>query len=265
MGQRVILTGASGLLGRHVFSHWDEAVGELVVPGTSAPRVDLLRLGAVEELIETVQPAKVIHLAWIASGSADYRTSPENEIWVDRSIALTEICKARGVDLYLTGSAVDSRPGNDLYSSSKAALLEACRADLNAKRLGWIRPFYVFDSEARRPGLLRDALEAKRNGKPLTIRHPQSQHDFVHAGDVASGIVTAVRHRLLGEVEIGSGKLRSVVEFAEAVGATAIQDSNTPSAETYSHVERPADIEPLKALGWAPQLTERHFPQSDEK
>ena len=86
MAATALITGASGLLGAWTLRHWD-VPGLHPVPVRSSD-VDLLEVGAAADLVARTAPAVVIHLAWCASGQADYRSSPDNERWVAASVDL---------------------------------------------------------------------------------------------------------------------------------------------------------------------------------
>ena len=60
------------------------------------------------------------------------------------------------------------------------------------------------------------ATSARERGETLHLRSPHQAHDFVHASDVGRAIVAAVAHDLMGEVQIGSGRLHTVAELVTA-------------------------------------------------
>lgn len=257
MATRALITGASGLLGTWTLRHWD-VLGIEAVP-VSRQESDLLAHGAAEGLLDKHRPDLVVHLAWSASGMADYRTSPDNERWVDASLQLAEACHRKGVRQWLTGTVVDdSRDAADAYSRAKSRLREALAPQIDSGDVGWLRPAYVFDEEARRPGLVAHALGARDRGDHALLRSPHSSHDFIHASDVGRAVVLAVAEDLRGLIPIGSGRARTVADLVSALGVewqADCSDTHTPTI----HAASATDPSRLHRLGWSPRQTEEFF------
>ncbi|WP_374456366.1 NAD-dependent epimerase/dehydratase family protein [Nocardioides sp.] len=257
MAPRALITGASGLIGRWVLQHWgDTPVEPVPVRHTD---VDLLAPGAAADLVERTAPTHVVHLAWSASGRADYRTTDDNERWLDATLELVEAVRASGSTVWLTGTAVDDEDdAADAYARSKARLKATLAPLIEDSSVGWLRPFYVFDEARRRPALVDLATTARESGETLHLRSPHQHHDFVHASDVGRAVVAAVSHDLVGEVPIGSGSLRSVADLVTRLGAPwSADDAQQTPAPTHSGDT--ADTTRLAAVGWAPTRTEEFF------
>ncbi|MDR7255335.1 nucleoside-diphosphate-sugar epimerase [Nocardioides sp. BE266] len=257
MASRALITGASGLLGQWVLHHWGDTAIE-PVPVRHAD-VDLLVPGAASDLIGRSGATHVVHLAWSASGRADYRTSGDNERWVEATLELVEAARAAGTAVWLTGTAVDDEAdAADAYTRSKAGLKTTLSSLIEDSVVGWLRPFYVFDEDRRRPALVEMATAARERGEALHLRSPHQQHDFVHASDVGRAIVATVSHGLAGEVSIGSGSLHSVADLVTRLD-TAWSADEDQQAPPPTHSGETADITRLAALGWAPTRTEEFF------
>lgn len=257
MATSALITGASGLVGTSVMRHWE---GLAPAPRPVRSRdVNLLAPGAAAELIARTEPSHVVHLAWCASGQADYRTSDDNARWVDATLELVAAATAAGSAVWLTGTVVDeSVDAGDAYSRSKARLKGALAPEIAAGSVGWLRPYYVFDDEQRRPAVVDLAATARDEGVPVALRHPFHAHDFVHVSDVGSAIVLAVANGLSGEVPIGSGRLHTVADLVVAMGAAWAGD-DAPPPQDITHAGEIADITRLTDLGWAPTRTEEFF------
>ncbi len=98
------------------------------------------------------------------------------------------------------------------------------------------------------------------------LRTPHSRHDFVHAGDVGAAVRTVVRHRLAGEVPVGTGRVREVSELVRALGVPwePAPDAVDPRAgatadPTTSQQHDAADTRRLRDHGWAPSRTKELF------
>src|SRR5882757_7966324 len=100
--KRVLLTGATGFIGRHALMPLLEGQYEVHAvhsshPIQSDPRViwhkaDLLAEGVVGKICEDVQPTHLLHFAWYVSAQ-DYKTSKENERWKNATMALMHAFK----------------------------------------------------------------------------------------------------------------------------------------------------------------------------
>jgi nucleoside-diphosphate-sugar epimerase len=252
-----LITGASGLIGRHVMRQWD--VEGLRAQAVAHERDDLLEPGVPTALVERVRPEVVVHLAWIASGSPAYRSSDDNERWLRSTLELARVCDAVGARLLATGTPVDGALDSpDAYSSAKARLWHELRPAVDEGRIGWLRPYYVFDEERRRPALLAHALAAHEQGVPVVLRTPESEHDFIHASDVGRAVVLAAQHRLAGELPIGSGHLRRVCDLVGALGIAWTVEGSTGDG-TRPQLHDAADSHRLRELGWVPTRTDELF------
>jgi nucleoside-diphosphate-sugar epimerase len=253
-----LITGATGLIGAAVLKSWSDP--DLEPLAVDREQHDLLVPGTATALVEQVRPAVVVHLAWVASGTPGYRTSGDNERWLAATLELASACSTYGALLLATGTPLDREPsGADAYSVAKSALWQALSPAVADGRVGWLRPFYVIDPDRRRPALVEQALAARAEQRPLTLLTPESRHDFVHVSDVATAVCTAATHRLVGETEIGSGRLRAVRELVEALGVSW-QAGAPPADSTPPHVHVAANVARLVDLGWSPTTTEELFP-----
>ena len=264
MAARALITGGTGLIGSWVVHHWDVPALDPVPLGSADH--DLLAPGAMASLLDDYQPDVVVHLAWSASGRADYRHSDDNVRWRAATRDLVSASERTRTRLWLTGTVVDDESdAPDAYSREKAGLRRELEGHVAAGSIGWLQPFYVVDEVRRRPGLVAHALAAAERSEPVALQTPDAAHDFVHASDVGSAVVAAVRHGLSGQVPIGSGRLHTVAALVAALGVPWIpaeQPSATdhePRAAPPAHAEQPADVARLRAVGWEPTRTEELF------
>ena len=147
----------------------------------------------------------MLHLAWSASGQADYRTSDDNARWVATSLELVDAAVPRAAVVWLTGTVVDDTvDAPDAYTRSKAELRSPDADAVEAGTIGWLRPDVRLRRGARRPALVELAASAARGrDEALDLRIPDAAHDFVHAEDVGRAVALAVARRLHG---ISSGR-----------------------------------------------------------
>jgi len=254
-----LITGATGLLGSYVMAAWDVPGLDAAPAPTDGPGWDLLNPGAPTDLLDQVRPEVVVHLAWAASGTPAYRTSPDNPRWVAATAELAAGCLERGIRFVGTGTAVETETADpaDLYATAKHEIRQRLAVDIDAGRIAWIQPFYVFDPEVGRPAVVADALRARAAGASVVLRSPYSAHDFVHAADVGRAVVTCVRAGLTGQLPVGSGRLHRVGDLITALGVP--WEAGEAPATTVSHAEAAADIRLLITAGWQPSSTEEFF------
>jgi len=248
----VLITGGSGLVGRHVVAAWPVGLDRTTV---SSSTHDLLSPGAFGRLVRERRPEVVVHLAWSASSTPGYRTSAANDAWRTASLDAARACLDLGVRFVGTGTVVDARPGADPYTDAKAGLRGDLAAEIAAGDITWLRPHHVFDPAEPSPAVLRAAAAAQAAGRPVDLATPHAMHDFVHAADVGRAVVATVVHGLAGVVDIGSGRLRAVSTLVEAGGST--WTTSAPPVDVHGGTR--ADTAPLRATGWLPSETEGYF------
>jgi nucleoside-diphosphate-sugar epimerase len=252
---RALITGATGLIGVHLIEQWsDHDLKPVVVDHRSD---DLLERGVPARLVDRVQPSVVIHLAWSASGTPGYRTSDLNNQWLDASNELAEACQRTGARLIATGTILDSVSWQgDAYATAKYRLRESLTPMVADGQATWVRPYYVFDPARKRPTVVADAMEALSTGTAVSLRSPESAHDFIHAADVARAILVVAQHELHDVIPIGSGTSRKVRELVAALG---VEWRAEPSSAPETHDHEIADTTVLRKHGWTPSATDLVF------
>lgn len=238
--KRVLVTGASGFLGRALIpallGRGFEVHGVARSPREAAPGVtwheaDLLTEDGRARVLSASRPTHLVHLAWEARPGR-YRDDPANRLWAAASIDLLACARAAGAGRILgIGSCLEYGPKaglcdehdechpTTLYGQAKLSAAEAYLAAGAA----WGRVFFPFgphEPEGRLiPALIRDLLA----GKLFDCSHGEQLRDFVYVEDLAQMIAAVLESDLTGAVNLASGEprsLRSVVEhFTNRLGA----------------------------------------------
>ncbi|HWM09611.1 MAG TPA: NAD(P)-dependent oxidoreductase [Solirubrobacteraceae bacterium] len=241
---RVLVTGATGFIGRHALTPLLEAGHEVHAISTrpaaaQAPRgvawhvADLL--ADQRSVVAEVQPERLLHLAWYAEHGR-FWTAIENVEWVEASLALLRAFAAAGGErAVLAGTCAEYdwevgggvlredaplRPAT-LYGAAKAGLhqVAAAFAAETGLELAWGRVFFLYgpgEDERRLVGSVASALargEHAMTGAGAQIR------DLLHVADVGAAFAALVDSDVCGAVNVGSGEGRRLREVIEALGA----------------------------------------------
>lgn len=276
---RVLLTGASGFIGQHCLEqllnngHQVYAIARnpLSIPGPIWKAVDLLSPGAPSQLISTVKPEAVLHLAWCTTPET-YWSSPENLLWLQSSLELlTAIANSgcRRVVMVGTCAEYDWTSGvcsedrtalqpATLYGMSKLSLFNALQRFAGSTDLSWCwtRVFYVYGPHEHPKRLIPSVITSLLHGHEPRISIGEEARDLLHVADVASALVAVLQSSLCGPVNIGSAsavRLRDVVvSIARKLDRPELIRFDTVSTAVPSIV---AENKILGSTGWRPRYT----------
>lgn len=236
---RVLVTGATGYIGRHAVPALCAAGHEVhaltrqghALRGCTAHAGDLLSPGVPEAVIATVLPESVLHIAWEATPGV-YWTSPDNPAWARATRALALAARAHGAQRFVgVGSCAEydwtsghceegvtaERPATP-YGQAK---LDACHAVMAASQSGfssaWGRVFFLFGGDEHPSRLVPSVALAIRRGEPALCSHGDQVRDFLHVQDVAGALVTLLHSSVEGVVNIASGTSHTVREVIEGL------------------------------------------------
>lgn len=278
---RIVVTGASGFIGRHVVAellqagHRVETVhrGEaLSLPAARHTRVDVLS----PEARAAVHGADaVVHLA----GQGDVQASFEQPFEYSRLNALgtlnvLEGLRQTGGHLVLASTQRIYAPASeplredaalaptDPYAVSKLVAEQWCR--MYAEQLGvpttTVRLFSVYGPGQvgqGTSGVVSIFLDRARRGEPLEV-HSTQRRDLTYVGDVARGVRLAIeRPHSAGRVyNIATGAGTSLEELARLVCRVAGSSSAVvPPPRGSSEGDRVADISlARRELGYTPMV-----------
>jgi nucleoside-diphosphate-sugar epimerase len=277
---RIVLTGASGFLGR-------PCLGLLVNRGhevfalSRGPRpagitgpvkwhvADLNAVDSYAAAIKAFAPQAALHLAW--EGIPDYglETSLRNlrngallgQLLFEagcRHLAVSGSCWEYGkVSGIVHENAEPVAPG--VFGASKSAqrlVLEALARSSNTT-LAWGRVFYPYGPGQKPASLAPTICRAVLAGECPALKTPHAINDFLYVDDTAEALVMLAETSVSGAFNIGSGsgtpvgaladKLLSLADRPAAFAARAAQDGGSPAGFW-------ADTAALRSLGWQPKM-----------
>ena len=238
--KRVLVTGASGFIGRH-------ALGALAARGyevhavarrpsaESAAQwhaVDLLDAHAAATLLARLRPTHLLHFAWYAE-HGKFWTAPENFAWVDASQHLLQAFVANGGRRFVgVGSCAEYDWNAGHCSEAATALVPAtlygtCK-DLFRRYLeayaqhrgieaGWGRVFHLFGAGEHPARLAASVIAALRRGEPAACTAGEQLRDFMHVADVAAAFAALLDSPATGAVNMASGDPVTIRTFVTQI------------------------------------------------
>ncbi len=239
---RVLLTGATGFVGRHVRAALLAAGYEVCAIGRTDPAhagvafeaADLLDAASRRRAVARAGASHLLHLAWIADPGIYWR-SPLNLDWAAASLDLLRCFhEAGGTRAVMAGSCAEyawgaprftegvtpCRPAT-LYGAAKDATrrLALAYAHESGVSAAWARLFFLYGPGERAGRLVPDAIAALRANQPFPTSAGAQTRDFLHVHDVAGALVALLGSPVAGPVNIGSGQAVAVRALLEMLAA----------------------------------------------
>lgn len=252
MQDKILVTGATGFLGRHTVPVLQSLYGADRVVAVSSKEYDLTDRAEVEKMFNEIRPNVVVHYAAYSGGIGANRTYPADFYYQNTILtAHTFDVAARRGDvkklIYTMGgcsypakatSPIDESqlwqgyPQNESAGYSTAKMMGTVAAKsyreqfgLNAVVLipgnlyGEYDNFTTLDSHVV-PAMIRRYYEAQREGweKVEMWGTGKPQRDFVYAGDVARTIPWFIENYDSSEpVNISAGRTTPIKELADTI------------------------------------------------
>ncbi len=242
-GQRVLVTGGRGFLGRYIVAALEARGAEPVAVGRA--EADLCDQAATEAMVAAIRPEAVIHCAVEGGGIGWMRDHPvESGLNSTRmNINILSAAQQHGVSLFVgvSSACVYPRlcpvpfeesdiwkgypePINGPYALSKRLMMDLGAACTRQYGLKTIFPILANlygphdHTDSRRAHVVAD-LMIRCAAKPesLTVWGTGSaSREFLYAADAAEGILAAAAGPA-GAINIGSGQEVSILDLAGAV------------------------------------------------
>lgn len=239
MPERLLLTGASGLVGRAMLAPLAARGFEVHAvarhPGAGPATwhaADLLDHGATRALLRDLRPAVLVHAAWyVAHGT--FWTAPENAAWVDASMVLAEVFEGRRLvglgtcaEYDWTGEGTTPWPDTRRiapatpYGQAKAAVAArwAALAERRGISLAWARLFHLFGPGEHPDRLVPAVMRALREGRKAETGSGKAIRDVASTGFLGRALAALVASEVTGPLNVASGQAVTIREVVEAIG-----------------------------------------------
>ena len=280
MTENVLITGATGFIGRHLVERLSgEDVNIIVISrnveafkGNQQVECVCGNLNDVEKIVITLKKYDIstcFHLAWEGIPDFSFENCQRN---MKYGLNVLEMCKKLGIKkLLVSGSCLeykrangfvsetDDLDKNSLFAVTKNTLYDFshvfCRE--NGMKLYWLRLFYVIGVGQRSGSVLPYLIKCILNGKTPVLKTPYDANDFVCVDDVADAFAVFWRENPSQEVyNIGTGKL-TMTEELSAMVREAYYEEKTNECEKQVPISRfGANCEAvLKDTSWKPSRT----------
>jgi nucleoside-diphosphate-sugar epimerase len=279
---RVLLTGATGFIGRHCVSPLLDAGFEVHgVYHRGAPEAgsamrwheaDLLDPLQLQGLCREVKASHLLHLAWYAE-PGHYRTGKQNLDWVAASLNLLREFTANGggravlagtcFEYDLNYGFCDERrtptAPDTFYGECKDALHRIVTG--YARQFGlssaWARIFFLYGPFEPAPKLVASVIGNLLLDQPAPCSEGRVWRDYLHVADVAGALAALVASEVCGPVNIGSGQPVALRHIIQTIAAQTGNAANLRFGSVRSPENEPplivADARRLqREVGWQP-------------
>jgi len=243
---RVLVTGASGLIGKHavaaLVAHGYEVHGVartrpvMSPPGVIWHSCDLLSDGAAKKLAAEVQATHLLHLAWVTE-HGQFWAAEQNRDWQAASQRLIEAFRENdGQRVVMAGSCAEydwKRLGDGVCRENETPLkphtlygqcklefsqwLETFAAQTDLSQ-AWGRVFLLYGVGENENRLVPSIVLALNAGREAKCSSGVQVRDFMAARDVGWGFSALLMSSVEGPVNVASGEPHTIAEVAGALG-----------------------------------------------
>lgn len=276
---KVLLTGASGFIGKHLVKKLEHDGIDYIAIGRNLPnnkkniRSDLISSEDPISTLKKIKPTHLIHLAWYAE-HGKYWESPLNVYWLMASTRLIEaFCQSGGKHVVVAGTCAEYdwrygfcvedltplNPGS-LYGIAKKTTYSLSNYICSKYGVGlsWARIFFPYGPGEASQRLIPSLINVfKGKGLPFGV-NSDSYRDLLHVEDVARAFLVCAHSKYDGAINVCSGKPLQISNLVSAVARIYNCETETilklapknPDATRFLVGEN----KKLQSLGWTQEI-----------
>jgi UDP-glucose 4-epimerase len=277
-GKRVLVTGASGFVGKHLAAELRKQEAEVFALDSRGPDpIDIRNWHAVKGFGSKLGRLDLVyHLAALMFVPYSFENPRETyEVNVLGTLNVLELCRLQGFPKLVFASSyvygeprylpVDEEhplnPGSP-YARSKVLGEDLCKAyhEDHGLRCTILRVFNIYGEGQTDSFLIPSMIKQLASGK-VELMDPEPKRDFVHVSDVVQAYLRAGEYDQAGfnVFNIGSGVSYSVDDIVKL----ALQAWGQEARVRYRHQRRKSEVMDVVAdfrkarteLGWEPKVT----------
>ena len=230
MRKKILITGATGWIGRHVLDELKSKDFEVhALTSRSTPpydgfvhwhTVDLHDHAKVNKFVADLKASHLLHLAWYVE-HGQFWTSPQNLIWVESSINLVRAFVESGGERVIAAGTCAEYAWNKQEYDETSALFEpktfygVCKRALHqvleayckqAKvSFAWGYVFHIFGPGENSRRFVPQVINALFNARTQACSTGTQYRDFIYVKDLARAFVELTSSSVQGGINLATG------------------------------------------------------------
>jgi nucleoside-diphosphate-sugar epimerase len=278
---KIILTGASGFIGRYVLEGLSKNASYEIHCLTNKKNIsnssqniyfhklDLLDFSEegdqqLTSLLNELKPESCIHLAWY-TGHKDYLVSPTNLQWQKASIRLIKyFYESGGKRMLSTGTCIEyslkeSIPHQEFttpvqpetfYAQCKVNVLNYFKELSEQQKINylWARIYFIFGPGEQETRLVPYIINSLHNNKQAKPNNGKAYRDYIYVKDLSRQLIALLESDAQGIINTGSGDPVKVQEIFNTIGHLLKKEELIINDELELSTDIPAMIAPNLTL-----------------
>jgi len=244
MTNKILVTGASGFVGKHTLAPLIERGYEVYavsrkpgpeIVGVTWVTADLLDQAQRRALIARIKPSHMLHAAWYAEHSKFWHAA-ENIDWLAASLDLVRCFIACGGKRIVGigscaeydwqsaqgGTFAENAPCQPatIYGKTKLSLMTMMEALAKQSNISyaWARLFFMFGPDEPPAKLVASVIASLKQDKAALCSSGNQLRDFSHVADIGKALAGVMASQVTGPINVASGRAVTIAHVAKMIG-----------------------------------------------